>query len=109
MSIIGKIRRHGLRGSLRKAINLFKNKSGYTLWRVRNAPVFANPTPAELETIERDLQSLGITVYDYAPPPAHSRHFKLQPGFRLIITVGYTARSGMKNFWNIGSPRKCWI
>jgi hypothetical protein len=108
MSIIDKIRRNGFRGSLVKAINLFKNRSGYTLWRVRNAPVFANPTPAELLTIERDLESLGIAVYDYSPPPpVHSRHFKPQTGFRLTTAAGCSAGCEMKNFWNTGSPQKC--
>lgn len=68
MSIIEKIRRHGLRGSMRIAIALINNKSGYMHWRVRNAPVYANPTSDELASIERDLLALGITLHDYAPP-----------------------------------------
>lgn len=76
MSIIEKIRRHGLRDSARIAITLIRNKSGYTRWRVRNAPVYANPTPVELASIERDLLALGIILHDYSPPPAAFKSFQ---------------------------------
>lgn len=76
MSIIEKIRRHGLRGSLYKVIGLLKNKTGYTLWRVRNAPVYANPTATQLITIECELKALGIAVHDYSPNPNVFKSFQ---------------------------------
>jgi hypothetical protein len=88
MNIIMKIHRHGLRGSLRKGIALIKrsslhqvimlikNKSGYTRWRLRNAPVYENPTSNLLASIERDLQALGVALHDYAPSPAAFESFQ---------------------------------
>ena len=76
MNIIKKIHRHGLRKSFFIASDLIKKKSGFTLWRVRNAPIFANPTPAELVIIERDLHALGIVVHDYSPPPDKFKSFQ---------------------------------
>ena len=34
---------------------------------MRNAPRYANPTTADLQTIERDIEALGVTVHDFAP------------------------------------------
>lgn len=37
----------------------------YVRLRLRNAPRYANPRPAELDEVEKDLISLGIKVFDY--------------------------------------------
>lgn len=69
MIILETIRRRGLLGTAHKAFVLALVKSGYNRWRFRNAPQYANPTPDELEAIERDLAALGVAVHDYAPSP----------------------------------------
>jgi hypothetical protein len=81
MSILETIQRHGLLGTGRKALVLAQRKSGYDRWRFRNAPQYANPTPEELETIKRDLAELGVTIHDYAPPPAAFRSFQAENWF----------------------------
>lgn len=108
MSLLEKIRRHGLRGSFEKALLVLRRKSGYDLWRVRHAPVYTNPTPSELAAIEADLIALGVTLNDYSPPPLASRLFKRKAGFRLIIMADGTATSGMRSCWNIGLPHSGW-
>jgi hypothetical protein len=69
MSITEKIKEHGVFGSSQKAFQLFSRKiqNTYYRWAVQDAPVYSNPTAAELEQIERDLTALGILVYDYSP------------------------------------------
>lgn len=81
MSVLATVQRHGLLGTARKALALAKRKSGYTAWRFRHAPKYANPTEIELETIERDLATLGITVEDYAPSPASFKRFQADNWF----------------------------
>jgi len=87
MSLLEKIKSHSIVGSIGAASRLVKRKGGviYWRWRYKDAPKYFNPTPAELETIESDLISLGVTINDYYPPPPHSRHFNPRIGFRLII------------------------
>ncbi len=81
MSLIEKIQRHGITGLAHIALNKLKTKSGYTRWRFRHAPVYANPTAAELTQIEQGLLALGIKLYDYAPPPAEFQAFQAQGWF----------------------------
>ena len=76
MNIIQKIFRHGLHKSSEIALNKIKRKTNYDLWRVRNAPLFSNPTPTELIIIEAELSSLGVSVIDYTPNPAQYQDFK---------------------------------
>jgi hypothetical protein len=81
MSILEALRRHGLPGTARKALVLARRKSGYDRWRYRGAPHYANPTPAELESIERELAVLGVAVHDYAPSPASFKAFQAEDWF----------------------------
>lgn len=81
MSILEAIRRHGLLGTARKALVMAQRKSGYNRWFYRHAPQYTNPTPAELESIERDLAAFGVTVQDYAPSPAGFHAFQADAWF----------------------------
>ena len=73
MNITEKIKEHGIFGSSQKAFQLFsrlfsrKIQNAYYRWAVQDAPVYSNPTAAELEQIERDLTALGISLQDYSP------------------------------------------
>ena len=92
MSVVEKIRRHGLKGSLRKMLTKFKNKSGYTKWRFRNAPVYANQVVDELDIIEGDLARLGVTLHDHAPPPAQFKLFLQEAWFPPNYHGGMNSR-----------------
>ncbi len=81
MSLFEKFRRHGLRGTARKVSTKLMHQSGYTKWKFRNAPVYANPTPQELVLIEQDLVALGVEIHDYSPPPSEFHVFKSQGWF----------------------------
>ena len=81
MNIIHKIRRHGLRGSLRKIIIKLKNKSGYTRWKFRHAHIYASPTTVELEKIEQDLALMDVPLAAYFPHPAKFNEFQEQAWF----------------------------
>ena len=83
MSLLEKFRRHGVLGSARKVLPLLKRKSDYYYWRwcFRDAPKYANPTPTELETIERDLIALGVTIHDYAPSAEAFKAFQAEKWF----------------------------
>ncbi|QSV66672.1 MAG: class I SAM-dependent methyltransferase [Aphanizomenon flos-aquae DEX188] len=74
--MIDKLQQYGLLGSIKKIphhlqfkLNLFgKNVTQkYNYWRVRNAPVYKNPSSEELQQIENDLINLGIEILDYSP------------------------------------------
>jgi hypothetical protein len=65
MNILKEIRKHGARGSISKTSILIKAKSGYWRCCFRNAPVYANPTPAELAAIEYGLLTMGLEIHDY--------------------------------------------
>lgn len=69
MTLLGKIRKHGMLGSARKALGLIGRRasSGYYRWAVRNAPEYKGPTSLELKNIERDLLEAGVMVHDYTP------------------------------------------
>lgn len=83
MNLIEKIRRYGLVGSARKGIGVVwrKLRLRYHQWRFQHAPRYANPTPAELATIERDLHDLGIRIDDFAPPLAQFEQFQTEEWF----------------------------
>ena len=87
MSLLEKIQRYGILGSGRKALTLLKQFLDHIYWRwaFRSAPVFENPTSEELELIERDLVALGVTIYNYTPPPMSLWNFKHKTGFRKTI------------------------
>ncbi len=79
MGAVEKIRRHGVLGSMRKAVLLLKRKVCYIKWRFfRHAPGYHNPTLVELETIERDLAALGVAVESYSPNPELFKAFQAE-------------------------------
>lgn len=80
MNIIKKIHRHGLRKSFRIASDLIKKKSGFTRWRLRNAPVFTNPVPTELVILERDLHALLVMRTSQQVRIWHQYILPLHPG-----------------------------
>lgn len=81
MKIVERIHHYGLQGSARRAMMVLGRKSGYTNWRFRHTPKYVNPTPAELEVIERDLIALGVAIEDYAPSPHAFKEFQNQGWF----------------------------
>lgn len=83
MEALSAIRRLGqsARGSAKKALRKLERRSGLLDWRFRNTPKFANPTPAELEAIERDLSGLGVPVHDFAPAASAFRAFQAEGWF----------------------------
>jgi len=48
----------------------------YSLWRVRNAPEYENPTRAEFDSIEADLKNLGIEIEPLVLDPVRFARFK---------------------------------
>ena len=76
MSIVTKVKRHGLVGSAKKASEIAVRKTGWHAWRTRNAQPYVSPTPSELASIEADLADLGIAVGDYRADPAKFRTFQ---------------------------------
>ena len=81
MRIVDKIRCYGVAGAVRKAVAVIDRKSGWRAWRYRDAPRYANPTPAELREVERDLISLGVSIQDYVPSAAGFHEFKAENWF----------------------------
>jgi SAM-dependent methyltransferase len=81
MKLIEKIRRHGIAGTVKLVLSKVNAKSGYSKWKVRHAPVYVNPTPADLVEIEKGLIALGIDLHDYAPPAAEFHAFQAQGWF----------------------------
>jgi hypothetical protein len=79
--MLEKVKRHGLKGSATRSLILIRwhlealrkqyeqVRKQYELFRLRNAPRYANPSPSELEGIESDLKALGIKVFDYYLDP----------------------------------------
>lgn len=65
MSILKKVRKHGLRRSAQIASVIAADT--FAKWMTRNAPAFENPTLSELAEVEKDLVELGVRVVDYAP------------------------------------------
>jgi hypothetical protein len=83
VSIIEKIKYHGVVGSLQHGVSLLERKIGYHKWRCRNAPIYANPTPEELAMIEQDLRALDIVIDNYTPRPAAFKKFQAEQWFPL--------------------------
>jgi ubiquinone/menaquinone biosynthesis C-methylase UbiE len=88
MNIVQKIRLYGVAGCARKALALAMTRCGWYewhvrwyRWRVRNAPRYNNPTPDELDQIERDLHSLGVEIFDYSPSPEDFHAFQAENHF----------------------------
>lgn len=78
MNIKETVYHHGLRGLGKKLLYFLGHKSGYTAWRFRNAPMYTNPTIADLESIERDLAKLGVRIQDYNPSPKSFKIFQAE-------------------------------
>ncbi|MDY6993509.1 MAG: methyltransferase domain-containing protein [Pseudomonadota bacterium] len=83
MSILSKIRRHGLAGSFIIGYKLLlrKIRAFYYKWRFSNAPQYSNPTHEELSAIENDLQEQGIVISDFRPSTSRFREFQNENWF----------------------------
>lgn len=81
MSIDETIRRHLGQLSYWGATAPVRWKRNWHEWRVRHAPRYQNPTPPELEQIERDLSALGVKVTDYFPSCEAFRAFQTENYF----------------------------
>ncbi|WP_301102021.1 methyltransferase domain-containing protein [Propionivibrio sp.] len=69
MSIIKKIKKHGLVRSAKLGLSMIFRNAGraYNKHRVRNAPTYNNPTAEDFVNIEINLKKLGVKVKDYSP------------------------------------------
>lgn len=76
MSYFEKIQRYGFAGSLARAIELTRRRTGWNEWRFRDAISYVNPGPEELAQIETALAAEGVIVEDYAPPADDFEEFK---------------------------------
>lgn len=81
MMLLDKLRRHGLRGLAHKALTRIQKRTGFTTWRYRHAPRYANPTTAELVKIEQDLITLNIDVGSLTPSPDEFKKFQAEQWF----------------------------
>jgi hypothetical protein len=81
MNIFQKIRHYGLARSVNKIIFLALCKIGWYEWRVRNAPRYNNPTPNDLDQIERDLRKIEVEIKDYFPSVEAFRAFQAENYF----------------------------
>lgn len=81
MNISQKIRRRIAERWCRLASVLMRCKRRWYEWRARNAPRYQNPTPLELDQIERDLSALGIEITDYSPSCEDFRAFQAENYF----------------------------
>ena len=83
MNFLEGVRRHGFIGSLKKAVSLAQRKGsiGYSRLRYRHAPVYANPTPEELASIEEELAALGVSIEEYSPSPSAFLSFQEEGWF----------------------------
>jgi hypothetical protein len=86
MHLFQKVRRRGIAGTARIGISVVKVKArgawrSFLLYRLRNEPIYKNPTPAELEQIEADLDALGERVFDYVVNPTDFLDFKQEGWF----------------------------
>ena len=79
VSLLRKLRHHGLVGSARIAVGMCK--AGWHGWRVRKAPRYRNPSAEELEQIERELRALGVEIADYSPSVRAFQTFQVQGYF----------------------------
>jgi hypothetical protein len=74
MSIVKKIRKHGLRRSAQIASGVAVE--AFAKWMTRKAPAFENPTLLELAEIEEDLVELGVRIVDYTPDADEFKAFQ---------------------------------
>jgi len=81
MMLLEKLRRHGLRGLAHKGLSRLEKESGFTNWRYRHAPRYANPTNDELAKIEQDLIALNVGVGSLAPCLEEFRKFQAEQWF----------------------------
>ena len=80
-------------GSVRKVAGRIRRTVDhwYYRWAVRDAEAFANPTPQELDAIEKKLSSLGIAIHDWSPPAADFAAFRAAGYFDQ---AGYASADG---------------
>jgi hypothetical protein len=85
VNIADKVKRYGVMGTARRALQVGAKigRNRYYRWNTRNAPKYANPTPAELAQIEKDLVSLGVRIYEYSPAKQAFEVFKSAQYFPL--------------------------
>lgn len=81
MKILKRIKHHGIIGSLKVLSRIGQNT--YFKWRHPNAPIYLNPTPAELLIVEQNLRALDIIIHDYLPSPEAFKKFKSENWFPL--------------------------
>jgi hypothetical protein len=74
MIILNKIKKHGLRRSVKIAGGLLSEE--FAKWRTRKAPAFKNPTDSELDDIELALLDLGVKIENYKVDPKEFYAFK---------------------------------
>ncbi|MEJ2723822.1 MAG: methyltransferase domain-containing protein [Deltaproteobacteria bacterium] len=75
MNVPEKIRNHGLLGSIRLMWqSLFYAQ--YLAFKWRRAPLYVNPTQAELDEIEKGLFSLGTSTNPITMPPGELQRFQ---------------------------------
>jgi len=83
MNILQKISYYGVVESAKIAFSMICSgcKRAWDTWRVRNTPIYNNPTSDELDQIESDLRSLGVEIFDYMPSPAAFQEFQAKNYF----------------------------
>lgn len=81
MSVIDKIRRHGVAGSTKILLQRIEDKTGYLTWKFRNTPRYVGPTSQELLQIEQSLLSLGVEIQEYTPAPDSFKTFRTEHWF----------------------------
>lgn len=88
MSIVKKVRKHGLRRSAQIASGVAVE--AFAKWMTRKAPAFENPTPSELAEVEKDLVELGVRVADYTPDADKFKAFQAANYFPHDYHGGHT-------------------
>jgi hypothetical protein len=81
MTILTKLCRHGMRGSLLKMIERIHKKLVVARLSFRNVPEYVNPSDDELSAIERDLRKMGVTLNECAPSREDFGAFQQQSWF----------------------------
>ncbi|WP_162560023.1 methyltransferase domain-containing protein [Methylotetracoccus oryzae] len=83
MSLVEKVWRNGLAGSVRIGAGMVwrQVRPYYDRCRFRNAPRYSNPTANDLTRIEQDLSSMGVGIEDYTPNPIEFKYFQSNQWF----------------------------
>lgn len=81
MKILKRIKHHGILGSLKVLNRTCRN--AYFKWSHPNAPIYRNPTSAELLLVEQNLRALDVVIHDYLPTPNAFKIFKSENWFPL--------------------------